>query len=219
MILVIMAIFGGIYYYYTSSKVADSSAKTVTKSETKADVVNTNNSKDSIISKTDSKIKNINNFIKPSVKADIAKIALLSAGKADPFTDTISITGNIISNSSLKHTSHSPYSLPMPPSIKGLPVIGQLPKISLSGLPSDQTYIPGSLSVQDGIRIKGFIGNKVIVDINGAIEALKVNEKFRSIKVLQIDPAGLSAEFMKDGKTLPALLRVWLILRIKMMSC
>lgn len=69
----------------------------------------------------------------------------------------------------------------------------------LGGLPVP----PGGGDVagpREAVIIKGFLGNKVIADIKGFTESLGVNESLQGVKVVSVDPANLTCEFIIDGE-------------------
>lgn len=139
------------------------------------------------------------NKIKPTDKALMIKSALLASGKPDPFTTN---TSKPISPEEFK--SYLPKylgknSLSSPNSLKNLPSISSLPNINLPN--SNFPQNPYNMSFNEP-EIKGFIGNKVIMSINGVSESLKVNESFQGIKVVKIDPINMSVKFIQDKKVI-----------------
>jgi len=123
----------------------------------------------------------------------LTRLALAASGKPDPFAE------NGIKTSPLKngHTNYTKYgSLPPPPGMMGgLPTISSLPK--LSGIPG-QTVPP--YLYQDNISIKGFIGNKVLLNVDGQTEAVKVNDNYKGVKILSVDPDGMSVRLKKGNE-------------------
>jgi len=146
-----------------------------------------------------------NSYLSPTSKADILKQAAQNMGKNDPFKGT---------NSGLDSGSSSDYRtasnngappgfnntgtkvdsfLPMPPALDG----GSLPQLGLPG-----NGLTGNTVVYNPVELKGFIGNKVIIEVDNVIEPLALNENFRGVKVMAIDARNLTAKFKKDGKVI-----------------
>ncbi len=50
------------------------------------------------------------------------------------------------------------------------------------------------------VEIRGFIGNKVIAEVNGFTDSLKEGETLKGVKILTIDPVNLSCELEVKGK-------------------
>lgn len=200
-ILIVLIFFGGTYYYYknmSTPKIKTSDNKQISVMDTqkpqKVQVIvkedTKKETKDVAVANKQPEIKfDYKNGIKPTDKASLTRLAMVSAGKADPFSD---FGGKIVRSKT--EPNFKANMLPPPPHpsyINGLPTIGELPKLDLRQ--------PG-LTPQESLAIKGFVGNKVIVSVNGATESLKVNESFRGIKVVKIDPHSFLAKFKKDGK-------------------
>ena len=203
LILLILLLFAGTYYYYGSSNrqfkcyqqdiaTNDTNSQTIInlqankeESITKQPVAN-----EKEVNKTVNKI-NFTKTIKPSDKTRLAKLAMTTAGKSDPFS------GTGVVNSQYKFNNSKTGILPPPPKpsyINGLPTIGDLPKFDFNRNPYSMPEFKESLAV------KGFVGDKVIVNVNGSTESLKVNETFQGVKVLKIDTKSLIAKFKKDGE-------------------
>jgi len=134
--------------------------------------------------------------IKPSSKSTLMNLLGSSSGKQDPFSYSES--------NFMPFNESSNANTPLPgglPPIPGAGNIGSLPSLpgapSLSGMNSLPAPPP---KPGDSITIKGFIGNKVITEVDGVIMALNLNEKFNNIKVLSINPQELKAGFEIDGK-------------------
>lgn len=215
-IMVIVILFLGTYYYYRNmknkvtnidqqkvasvninqpsvkplvktekAKTEETATKTEIKKETtkeelasvKKEVPNTENTTETTNN------TNIRKEIKPTDKASLVKLAMISAGKPDPFTGSGS--KNIYNNG--QGILPPP---PLPQYVDGLPNIGNLPSLD-----PNSGYPP-----QDSLAVKGFVGNKVIVSVNGVTESLKVNETFQGVKVLKVEPKNLTAKFKRDGE-------------------
>jgi len=114
--------------------------------------------------------------IKPTDKAALIKAAAGSRGKYDPFSYAES---NFIPSDMTKTASSG--------RVKGLPAP---PRMSGQNNAGNGNYA----------EIRGFLGNKVIAEINGFTDSLKVGETLRGIKILSIDSKNLTCELEIDGK-------------------
>lgn len=144
--------------------------------------------------------KILNTKFKPTGKTDLLALSGKSSGKHDPFSYSES---QFIPFAAEQSDASSISSGNLPPVPRG-GNIGNLPPIpGLSGvnpLSSFGLNNPPAPKPEDLITIKGFIGNKVIIDINGTVEALNENEKISNIKVLNINSSELTAKFEINGK-------------------
>ena len=201
--LITLALFGVSYYYYvyksdknsvvkqrslpkqTQIAKPEKKLKKITKKqETKLPIQQKESEKKSenneiVESKTNKFFVNKKKKIKPTNKSDLISTALNSSGKNDPFSY---IESNFIPFiSSQNRSSGRGFSkgsrLPVPPKI------------------SNNSSKPGKY-----VTIKGFLGNKVIVDVNGLTESLEINQSLRGIKVLSIDSVNLTCDFKINGK-------------------
>lgn len=111
--------------------------------------------------------------IKPSTKADLVKTAINSSGKNDPFSYTESNFTQFKTTYAGSRGRKSG-SLPGPPTVEKKP--------------------------DNYVEIKGFLGNKVITEINGLTDSMSVGETLRGVKVISIDPVNLVCEFEIKGK-------------------
>jgi len=137
--------------------------------------------------------------IKPTNKAIIAKSALLTAGKSDPFSGNTEKSELPSRFKTFLPRYIGRNSLSLPPSLGGLPNINSLPNLNVPNsnlLP----YKTPLAEFQNNPEVKGFIGNKVIISINGMSESLKVNESFQGVKVVKIDPETMTVKFIHDKK-------------------
>lgn len=178
--LVVLALFGGSYYYYADSNrdnsktpavMAKKPAKTVKKPEKIKKVEAPPPPIEIKAEKTEKIIED--NRIKPTDKNDILARALGSAGKNDPFSYRESNFSPIVSSGKFI------------PDLNGLPAPPE----------SQEPEKPA-----EAVVIKGFLGNKVIAQIKGFTESLAVNESLRGVRVLGIDSVNLSCDFEIDGK-------------------
>lgn len=220
-LIVTLVFFSGIYYYYGNTK--KDTPQNIEKQT--VSVVNTSANLTHEVKKiaekpvekpvtkpagTDQKSNSsanyFSNLIKVTDKSTLAKGALASAGKNDPFSEK--------SSDASQHpfyTSFSEEYLSSKQSLANnlgfsslsfakLPVIGNLPQ--LSNFPCMSPYLKINNIDRSEIILKGFIGQKVIVSINGIVEALKVNDSLQNIKVIKIDPENLTAKFQKEGNVI-----------------
>lgn len=157
-----------------STAKADLSSKVKTISTIKNGIKKTELQKPKIVAKS---------YLSPTAKTALISQARLNAGKKDPFVDTTGQSKEIPS-------SNINNFLPAPPSLDGLPVMNS------SGIE------PVQVIVYEPVSLKGFIGNKVIIEVDGETESISKNETFKGIKVLNIDARNLSAKFQKNGETL-----------------
>jgi len=232
LIVLILALFGGTYYYYnklaqhntviiakkeqvTASKVSAmqkieqsvknevspllSSVTNIKQGNNQQEAAVTNQ-KTNKIPETVTAVQH-SYVIKVSAKDSLKKLAMESKGKTDPFEGMVGKTmpDSPTSAKSIANLSNLPNiklnSLPQVPFFK--------PNFSSKGLPSVGNFNNfNSLNNNDAIEIKGFIANKVIVDVNGLVESLGINESFQDIKVLNIDKTNLTAKFKKDNRVI-----------------
>jgi len=133
---------------------------------------------------------------KPAGKSDLLSLAGKSSGKHDPFSYSESkfTPFQEVSSKNSNYPSNLP---PVPEAGK----MGALPSIpTLSGVSSFGLAPPPAPKPEDLISVKGFIGNKVIAEIDGVVEALNPNQKISNIKVLSVNPSTLTAKFEINGK-------------------
>ena len=134
------------------------------------------------ITKRIKKDKKSEKKIKPTDKSELIKIASGIKGKNDPFSYDESRFNPFMT----RKRSHSGanYSrinnLPSPPALSG--------------------HIVPKNKPDEYIEIKGFLGNKVLIDVNGFTDSLGAGETLRGIKVISIDSQNLSCEFDIKGK-------------------
>ncbi|NLF83525.1 MAG: hypothetical protein GX568_06045 [Candidatus Gastranaerophilales bacterium] len=207
-ILVVIGLFGLSYYYYgvrapktalmtakntvetktqkdkgklTQATAASSSAKNTKKTASKsAETQPVNNGQKESEEEIPS---NANKKIKPTNKSSLISAALSSTGKADPFAHGRNSFAAYSGGSSLQN--YAPYS--------------DLP--GLSELPPPPGFDGAEVSPEERVQIKGFLGDKVIAEINGVTEALAAGEKLDGVKVLSVDAAKYESSFLIDGKT------------------
>ncbi|MFH0702077.1 MAG: hypothetical protein V2B14_00860 [bacterium] len=219
LVIIIVLILAGIGYFYSISsnkpkKTAESLITNANKtlSETSAETNETNSEiklnknkikhkKTSKKTSADKEAKKSFSKIKSIDKSLIIKIASAVSGKIDPFS---ALEGKLASSQKTvellpeklpvnKFFDSKKYTLPPPPLSSSN--ITELPPLENIPLP-DGMSPPNA----DLINVKGFIGNKVIMDINGLSESLKTNELFQGIKILEIDPINLTVKFKKEDK-------------------
>jgi|GEM_PF-6789363 len=137
------------------------------------------------------------NVIRPSNKAFVAKEALLAAGKINPFSSNA--TRPILSGKDFlpKYIGKNP--LPNLPSLKGIPNIGSLPDLGVPNLTDGKAP---QIAPQFYPEVKGFIGNKAIISINGISESLKANESFQDIKVLKVNPNAMTVKYVQNKQVI-----------------
>jgi len=140
---------------------------------------------------------------KPAGKSDLLSLAEKSSGKHDPFSYSESKFTPFQETAS----GSSAYPTNLPP-VPGAGNMGTLPSIpTLSGVPSAGLAPPPAPKSEDLVSVKGFIGNKVIAEIDGVVEALNPNQKINNIKVLSVNPSTLTAKFEINGKTVTKTLK------------
>ena len=139
---------------------------------------------------------NLKTKFKPTDKSALLSLAGKNSGKKDPFSYSESQFTPFTSGQS----SNPTYSGNLPP-VPGAGTMGTLPGLpgfdSLSGA---GLAPPPSPKPEDLIIVKGFIGNKVIAEIDGVVESLNKNEKIGNVKVVSVNPEILTAKFEIDGK-------------------
>jgi len=122
----------------------------------------------------------------PVDKNTVIKAAMTGTGKSDIFQADNS--GTYPENLSINPKN---FKIVPPPFLKGL---SNLPFINTKG--SSAPAIP----VESTFNINGFIGNKVIINLDGNALALGAGEKYKDIKVLKVDTNNSSAKFQKGGR-------------------
>lgn len=136
----------------------------------------------------------------PANKDALIKLAKQSAGKSDPFTQNYivqNIDNKYVGNKQNPIMSFSNKNLLLPPpdSLAGLPELSQ------SNLtPAD---VPG-----EGVILKGFIGDKVILNVNGETKALQSGEKFQNVQILEISSINKTVKIKNDGKNITKRLEI-----------
>lgn len=200
LIIIILLLFGGTYFYYnfSSSNKQNEDISTLPTNNLKKTKVIKKQPVQDVTDKKQLTNNTINqnedtNIIKVSNKSAIEKLAMQSVGKSDPFEG---LTGKIKSSQTQSKTLANVPNMP-----------SQLPTLKLKSIPNVpfNKNLPSFNNFQllnnnNSVEIKGFIGNKVIVDVNGITESLNKNESFQDIKVLSINKNNLSAKFKKDNK-------------------
>ncbi len=177
--LVVLSLFGVSYYYYSvdekKAKIAKKPLKIAKKIE-KTEKAPPKPAPKVPENTGKTQEKKQKNTIKPTNKKDLIANAIAS-GKNDPFSYTES---NF---------------MPFRPKFSGIK--GQKPNL-LPVSPKGKDY--SRQAPPESIIIKGFLGNKVIAQIKGLTESLGPNESLQGVKVVGIDPANLSCDFIIDGK-------------------
>ena len=200
-LLIVSLIFGGTCYYYAGisnfqqkklPKIVQ--AKTILNKEKKPAQLKKIEKveKTTEIVKTEESIPKTK--FKPTDKSALLSLAGKNSGKKDPFSYSESQFIPFASSQG----ANSSYSGNFPP-VPGAGSMGTLPGLPgfdpLSGLAP-----PPAPKPEDLIIVKGFIGNKVIAEIDGVVEALNKNETIGDVKVLAINPEILTAKFEINGK-------------------
>ncbi|HSA05582.1 MAG TPA: hypothetical protein P5556_00225 [Candidatus Gastranaerophilales bacterium] len=193
-IIVVLAMFATSYFYYANKqnnfsakqpepvKIAVKKPVKIVKTEIKEKITEEKIKSDEFPEKD---LKKSGKKIKPTDKSDLIRIASGQSGKHDPF--------------SYSESRYTPYNA----SENNLPTI---PDLSLeSGLPQPP-LLPGLEESEQAtqkplntVEIKGFLGNKVIAEINGYTDSLNTGETLRGVKVLNIDAQNLSCDFEIQG--------------------
>ena len=130
-------------------------------------------------------------YIRSSDKNELIKLAAQAAGKKDPFINT-----SLNQKTSLPTSSTMSASLPNvdfalnPSTISTIPSAG-----NLSVLPNIQAIIP-----DDEPILKGFIGNKAIINYKGCNKPVFRNQIVEDIKITNVLASDMSIEYMKKGK-------------------
>jgi hypothetical protein len=208
-ILVVIGLFGLSYYYYGVREPKTASMATKNTVETKAQkdkgkpITTTasssaKNTKKAAVKSTETQPisnkhkefeeeipSNTHKKIKPTNKSSLISAALSSTGKADPFAHGRNSFAAYSGGSSLQN--YAPYS--------DLPGLSELPP------PPGFDGAEKEVSPEERVQIKGFLGNKVIAEINGITEALAAGDKLDGVKVLSVDAAKYESSFLIDGKT------------------
>lgn len=123
--------------------------------------------------------------IKPTDIKDLVANATAAAGKKDPFSSTGSRPGSLPASMMEPRLDNLPTPPPMLPDFQG----------NIPNIPANIPEAP-----PEPVVVKGFIGNKVIADIKGVTESLNANESLRGVKVLKVDPANYTCDFIIEGK-------------------
>jgi len=214
-VLIILLFFGATCYYYAGvNKNSEKVASVPATAENKAEKQAVSKNSEKIVKeekKSEEKQETSKKEIveqKPEIKTTKTKptdkTAFLSlksqySGKNDPFSYSESNTVPPGSKSDASVASSAGNLPPVPNSSRG---IGSLPGIpqGLQGIAPPGLAAPPAPKPEDLVIVKGFIGNKVIVEIGGVVEALSTYEKVGNVKVLSVNPSALTAEFQINGK-------------------
>jgi hypothetical protein len=139
------------------------------------------------------------NKYKPTGKRDLLALAGKTSGKSDPFS--YSESRSVLSSGDTKVNPLSmPTSLPPVPTGSKIVNLPSLPP-GLPGFnPSQGLAPPPAPRLHDEVLIKGFIGNKVIAEIDGVVESLAESEKVGTVKVLNVDSSNFTAKFLVKDK-------------------
>ena len=198
----------GLFYFSTSAhqnaEKIDSTSSSAKTLDNKKDVTpenpsinnkNTSTANTSKPSPAKAPVAKSSSFIRPTSKSEILKLAAQCKTKKDPFEDTLGKSELTSANLNTKSNQNVNAPLPFPPSA---------PNLSVPKLPDLASAQPtGSLTPppepKEPFSLKGFLGKKVIVQVDGFTEALRVGDSYRGIKVLSIDSDNLIAKFSKDG--------------------
>ncbi len=88
--------------------------------------------------------------------------------------------------------------------------IGKIQKLQVGGSTEGSLPMPPSLKMepQEEVSLKGFIGDKVIVKVDGMSTTLIQGEEFRGVKALVIDTVNLRAKFKKGKKIITKNIKV-----------
>jgi hypothetical protein len=140
--------------------------------------------------------------IRPTDKTSVARAALIAAGKPDPFSGSSSEKTELQSKLKTFLPKYIGKNPPIfPPSLKGLPNIDNLPSLNLP----NSNLLPGKAPLsafQSDPEVKGFIGDKVILSMNGMNESLKENESFQGIKVVKVDSKAMTVKLIQNKKVI-----------------
>jgi len=145
--------------------------------------------------KTDEKIEP--NVFKPSYihssdKSQLIQLAAQNAGKKDPFINNNPKSKN---NPSANMSPANNNILPPNFTTNVLPPTGNFPN-----LPNIQTNFQGSASFDEEPQLKGFIGDKAIINYKGMSKAVMQNQYFEDIKITSVNQNNLSIKYSKKGK-------------------
>lgn len=153
------------------------------------------------IIKAENPEKIANTKFRPADKSTLLTLAGKSSGKHDPFSYSESKFVPFEADKNGKNSSYPAGKLPPVPMTGSM---GNLP--SIPGLPGYNPYntqglaAPPAPKQEDLITIKGFIGNKVIAQIDGLVDAFNENDKSGNVKIIAVDPSALTAKFEINGK-------------------
>ena len=203
-ILIALLLFGGTCYYYNGinnfsrTKLAITEQQGVDLNKEKRNVQIKLNKIQKAETKSEVSESEITPKIKfkPTDKSTLLSLAGKSSGKHDPF----SYSESKFMPSSTVQGENPAFAGKLPPvpasgNTGTLPVLQGFNPLSPSGLAS-----PPAPKPEDLIIVKGFIGDKVIAEIDGVVEALNANDKISNVKVLAVDPSLLTAKFEINGK-------------------
>ena len=216
-LLILLLSAGGVFYYIKSPK-NDAPEKT------KIEKIQSTSEKKPVpvikqelkANRQEKEVKSASNTVKLIKQADrskLVKLAMAHAGRVDPFSEsapkmeaTISIDGR--SSTSIQMVPVKGGDLPAPPGLK-IPFMDDFMKgfvdamgktfKNLPGFPGDFKKLFSEQPVN--FEIKGFIGDKVIVNVDGNDEAIGKNESYQGIKAIKVDPGSLKAVFKVNNHT------------------
>lgn len=198
-LLFVSLIFGGTCYYYAG--INNFQQKKLSKTEQLKMTINKEKKaaqlekKPATLTTEAKKISHKTKF-KPTDKSTLLSFAGKNSGKHDPFS--YSESQFMPSTATRGENSSFPTNLPPVPGAGNMGTLPSLP--GMSGFPSSGLASPPAPKPEDLIIVKGFIGNKVIAEIDGVVESLNVNEKISNVKVLTVNPETLTAKFEINGK-------------------
>lgn len=204
-IMIVLLLFGGTCYYYAGinnlpqKKLAiTQQIKTAFNKEKKIEQIKKTEKKPEVAKiETTPKI-NMKKKFKPTDKSALLSLTQKSSGKHDPFSYSES---QFIPFTASHGENSASYPGNLPP-VPGAGNMGSLPTLAgFNPLSSSDLAPPPAPKPEDLVIVKGFMGNKVIAEIDGVVESLNANEKISNVKVLAVNPSLLTAKFEIDGKT------------------
>lgn len=202
LLFAVLIFFGCTYYYFGNGKLSFQSVQILPKTKTgpvitakkipennNATVQKTEKTSEQpetvkIPKKSETKLaikKNSGFKYKPSGKSYFANIAGKSSGKYDPF--------------SFRESKFIPFAIASRPAF--IPGTNNLPSMPGDFKIPDAPPVP---EPEEIVSVKGFIGKKAVVKINGITRALSENQEINNIKILNINPDALSVKFEIEGK-------------------
>lgn len=182
MLILVVAVFAGVYYFYAKQSNDKSSTKSVSNAAQAKQVSASKKAPAAIKPKDKPEEKKVEKTAKYkkeyyrnkiSNKYIMLRIARTGKGKIDPFVNT---TGRM----------------------EGL-AGGSFNSMNFSDLPAME-FGSGKTIATEPLSLKGFLGEKAIIRVNGSTKAMALNETFKGVTLVELDVDNLTVKLKQDGQ-------------------